>query len=86
MMMPFYLTPMVLVYLQVMDLIYIINTVTLMPLAIILKNLGCIRGSGNIFEEKLDYIYEVMFGMSKMDIKGFRRLRTVSQLSFESIP
>jgi hypothetical protein len=85
-MMFFYLTPMVLVYLQVMDLVYIINTVTLMPIAIILKKIGCITGKSNIFEDKLDYIYEAMFGMSKMDIKGFRRLRTVSQLSFESIP
>jgi hypothetical protein len=39
-----------------------------------------------MFEEFLDKIYEIMFGMSKMDIKGFRRLRTISQLSFESMP
>jgi hypothetical protein len=30
------------------------------------------------FEDKLDVIYEKVFDMGKMDIKGFRRLRTIS--------
>jgi hypothetical protein len=38
-----------------------------------------IKGNiAHMFEDKLDSIYEVVFGMSKMDIKGFRRLRTIS--------
>jgi hypothetical protein len=84
-----YLTPVVLVYLLVMDLVYIVNSVALVPLAVIVQMFSCGKIKGNLahmFEEKLDSIYEIMFGMSKMDIKGFRRLRTISQLSFESMP
>jgi hypothetical protein len=84
-----YLTPLVLLYLQVMDVVYIINSVALVPMAVIIQFLSFGRIKGNLahlFEEKLDSIYEVFFGMSKMDIKGFRRLRTISQLSFESMP
>jgi hypothetical protein len=39
-----------------------------------------------IMEDKIDSIYNLLFGMSDMDIKGFRRLRTISQLTFESFP
>jgi hypothetical protein len=72
-----------------MDVIYIINSVGLVPIAVIVQLLSCGLLKGNMahmFETKLDSIYEVAFGMSQMDIKGFRRLRTISQLSFESMP
>ena len=84
-----FLTPLVLIYLQLMDVVYIINSVGLVPIAVILQLLSCGLIKGNLahmFETKLDSIYEVAFGMSQMDIKGFRRLRTISQLSFESMP
>jgi len=64
-----------------MDIVYIINSVGLVPIAVILQALSCGLIKGNIahmFEDKLDSIYEIVFGMSKMDIKGFRRLRTIS--------
>ena len=72
-----------------MDIIYIINSVGLVPIAVLIQLLSCGMLKGNMahmFEEKLDHIYEFIFGMSQMDIKGFRRLRTISQLSFESMP
>ena len=66
-----------------MDLIYIVNSVIITPIAFIVT---CGRMKMEIIEEKIDMIYNVLFGMSDMDIKGFRRLRTISQLSFESFP
>jgi len=69
-----------------MDIIYIIVSVIITPAAMIIKLLTCgIIDMTNI-EEKLDVLYEILFGMTDMDIKGFRRLRTISQLSFESLP
>lgn len=70
-----------------MDVVYIVNSVGLVPIAFIIQILSFGRLKiAHVFEEKLDSIYEVVFGMSQMDIKGFRRLRTISQLSFESMP
>lgn len=69
-----------------MDIIYIVVSVIITPAAMIIKFLTCgIIDITNI-EEKLDVLYEILFGMTDMDIKGFRRLRTISQLSFESLP
>jgi hypothetical protein len=64
-----------------MDIVYIIISVVLVPIAVIIKIFSCGWIKTNLalkLEEKLDSIYEVAFGMSKMDIKGFRRLRTIS--------
>jgi len=47
---------------------------------------GCLKIDHNDIEEKFNIIYETLFGMTDIDIKGFRRLRTISQLSFESFP
>lgn len=80
------LTPFIVAYLLLMDIIYIIVSVIITPAAMIIKLLTCgIIDITNI-EEKLDVLYEILFGMTDMDIKGFRRLRTISQLSFESLP
>jgi predicted nucleotidyltransferase len=69
-----------------MDIIYIIVSVVITPLAFLLKAISCGLIDMTNVEEKLDVLYEILFGMSDMDIKGFRRLRTISQLSFESLP
>ena len=76
-----FLTPGVLIYLQCMDIIYIINSVGLVPLAILIQlvSFGMLKGNmAHYLENKLDSIYEIAFGMQQMDIKGFRRLRTIS--------
>ena len=80
------LTPLIVAYLLLMDVIYIIVSVVITPIAFIIKLLTCGLIDMTNIEEKLDVLYEILFGMSDMDIKGFRRLRTISQLSFESLP
>ena len=77
------LTPLIVIDLLFMDLIYIINSVIITPLAF-LFTYGKINME--VMEDKIDSIYNYLFGMSDMDIKGFRRLRTISQLTFESFP
>ena len=68
------LTPLILIYLLFMDVIYIISSAILTPLAYM--SCGLIKAA--TVEEKVDKIYKTLFGMSDMDIKGFRRLRTMS--------
>ena len=80
------LTPLIVAYLLVMDIIYILVSVVITPSAMLIKLLSCGLIDVTNIEEKLDVLYEILFGMSDMDIKGFRRLRTISQLSFESLP
>ena len=69
-----------------MDTIYIVVSVIITPTAMLIKVLTCGLIDMTNVEEKLDVLYEILFGMTDMDIKGFRRLRTISQLSFESLP
>ena len=67
------MTPLILVYLLIMDAIYIVSSAILAPIAF------CTCGvKVKTVEKKIDKIYNWMFGMSDMDIKGFRRLRTMS--------
>ena len=80
------MTPFIVIYLLVMDLIYIIVSVVITPITMIIYVLTCGKLNFTNIEEKLDVLYEILFGMTDMDIKGFRRLRTISQLSFESLP
>ena len=72
------LTPFIVGYLLIMDLIYIIVSVIITPFTMLLKLLTCGLIDITNVEEKLDVLYEILFGMSDMDIKGFRRLRTIS--------
>lgn len=80
------LTPFIVIYLLFMDLIYIVVSVIITPIAYVIKLLTCGLIDLTGIEDGLDVLYEILFGMSDMDIKGFRRLRTISQLSFESLP
>ena len=77
------LTPLILIDLLFMDLVYIFNSVIITPLVFIFT---CGRMNTQVMETKIDQIYNFLFGMTEMDIKGFRRLRTISQLTFESFP
>jgi hypothetical protein len=61
-----------------MDIVYIIVSVIITPLAMLLKFLSCGLIDVTNVEEKMDVLFEILFGMTDMDIKGFRRLRTIS--------
>lgn len=80
------LTPFIVAYLLLMDIIYILVSVIITPTAMLIKVLTCGLIDMTNIEQKLDVLYEILFGMTDMDIKGFRRLRTISQLTFESLP
>jgi len=69
-----------------MDVIYILVSVIITPTAMLIKLITFGLIDLTKVEQKLDILYEILFGMTDMDIKGFRRLRTISQLTFESLP
>jgi hypothetical protein len=72
------LTPFIVGYLLLMDIIYIVVSVIITPAAMLIKFLSCGLIDMTNIDEKLDVLYEILFGMTDMDIKGFRRLRTIS--------
>jgi hypothetical protein len=72
------LTPMIVSYLLFMDVIYILVSVVVTPITMMIKIISCNLIDLTNVEEKLDGLYEILFGMTDMDIKGFRRLRTIS--------
>lgn len=80
------LFPIFLVYLFLMDLIYVIHTILCLPFLLVIK---CITfGRLNVFAcgDWIENSYQYLFDMGPNEIEGFRRLRTISQLIFEGIP
>ena len=74
------------VYLFVVDLIFLFLNTIIMPLLIFYSMMVCKPKLIERFNECIDAIYKRLFGMQKLDVAGFRRLRTSSQLTFESLP
>ena len=79
-------TPLILFYLQLMDIMYVINSVIFEPIILLIKTLSCGIIDLSIISHAIDDSYVILFDMTEMDVGGFRRLRPISQLSFESFP
>ena len=68
-----------------MDVLYLVNAQIVMPIILLAKVLSCGKVDLVHLKDKIDVIYKYFFGMSYQDIAGFRRLRTISQLTFETM-
>jgi hypothetical protein len=69
--------PLFMVFMFIMDQVFVINSTLFELFALLLgltSCLNCIDGS-----------YEFLFQMKKHEVSGFRRMRTITQLMFESI-
>jgi len=76
-------TPLMVVFLQFMDLWFLVFTV-LLKLVLWLFS-WCCSDKTERAVTWVDSLYEYVFEMQKLDVAGFRRMRTISQLTFESI-
>ena len=75
--------------LVLIDVIYTFNSICVEPIIIFMNVVFYIfiKGDGWIDTEKmLDHLLYRIFSLNLMDVKGYRRLRTISQLLFESLP
>ena len=70
--------PLMLVYLFCLDIIFIVNQAVLFPLIQILKFITCGIVDLSILNRGLDKSYEYFFEMKKLEVAGFRRMRTIS--------
>ena len=70
-------TPLAVFLLLGMDLVFIINTAFLEPVFSLTDLISVGVLNLNMISEVIDGSYEVLFGMSKIDIEGFRRMRNI---------
>ena len=89
----FSLTPIVTIILIAMDFLYIIQGIIISPIVWFINKCCkfCKRKDKDGEEQDLndwleEEIYRRTFAMNREEITGFRRLRTISQLMFETIP
>ena len=80
------ITPLLLVYLFLVDVVFLLLSAIVTPVLSLISVLTCQPWMITKLEECIDVIYVMLFGMQKMDVIGFRRLRTSCQLTFESLP
>ena len=78
-------TPLLLVYLFIIDAIFLIISIVLTPLLMLISFITCSKLRMEMIQFVTDKAFETLFGMQEMDVVGFRRLRTVSQLTFETL-
>lgn len=71
-------TPLMLIVMSFMDIIFILNEVILGPTAYLIEYLSCGKIKINWIIEKIDDIYEWLFLMQNLDAAGFRRMRTIT--------
>ena len=78
-------SPFMLVYMFMLDIIFVINQALFFPIIILLKFLTFGFLDLSCLNLALEKSYEYLFEMRKLEVAGFRRMRTISQLTFESL-
>jgi hypothetical protein len=69
--------PLFMVFMFIMDQVFVINSTIFELIGLVLGLTSCL--------DCVDHSYEVLFQMKKHEVSGFRRMRTITQLMFESI-
>lgn len=83
------MTPFILPQLFLIDVLYMFNTLFIQIFVFIINLMLCNHRKGKVWidiDEYLDHLFYWLLNMNAMDVKGYRRLRTISQLIFESVP
>merc|ERR1712176_351541 len=74
------MTPLCIFYFVIIDIVFMVYVV----FATIIFFLSCTKW--NISDAMDDWVFKKIFGLNRMQIIGYRRLRTLSQLFFETVP
>lgn len=86
--------PTVLLFLILVDVIFMAVSVFCLFILLIVWSIFKLRKASkersekylHLFEDKMNDTLQMLFSMSKMDVQGFRRQKTLLQLQLESIP
>ena len=82
----FFLTPLCLIYFIILDVFYNLTELLLSFWYLLYYMITCGSSKKGGYEEYLDKFYQSAFKLNEMDVKGLRRLRTISQMIFETVP
>ena len=80
------LTPGIIIYIFLMEVVFLLISSVLTPIFFLIHFFSFGKFNFTIMLDSTDFIYEKVFEMKRLDVNGFRRLRTISQLVFESVP
>ena len=81
------MTPLSLSYFITLDLFFSVIEISNSAYHLLILLFCCKRGFKNMeFEEWIDKFLQKLFYLNTMDTKGLRRMRTITQMIFESIP
>lgn len=72
------ITPLILVQLMFMDLVFLFNETVLVLIIFLLRMLTCNKVDLSCLTEGIKSSYEVIFEMQQLDVAGFRRMRTIT--------
>ena len=74
-------SPFLIIFLLAMDFVFIFQSIVLKPIIFVIVQLsgGRLKHEQlNVIDKFEDHMFEVVFGMMKPEIAGFRRLRTIT--------
>ena len=80
------MTPLLIVFFFFVDINFLVISLILGLIYLVVKLFGLNNNLIFRMEHCLDTFYKKVFGLSKINLEGFRRMRTSSQLTFESLP
>lgn len=69
----------------IMECLFLINTVVLSPITKAVEWITCGRAKLYCLTDSIDDSYHSAFMMQRLDAQGFRRMRTITQTTFESL-
>jgi hypothetical protein len=72
------LTPGIIIYLFLMDVVFLLISSVLTPVFVLIHFFTCGKVNFTRMLNSTDSIYENCFEMKRLDVNGFRRLRTIS--------
>ena len=77
--------PLMLIYTFILDLIFVLNKSIVEPTINFIKLVSCDKIDLSVIAYIFEYSYGYLFGMHELEVEGFRRMRTISQLTFETL-
>jgi hypothetical protein len=79
-------TTIVIIYLFLIEIIFLLNSTVIVPIVFLLKILTCGKFDEQFkcIELSFKKLYDILFDMNDCEVDGFRRLRSITQLTFES--
>ena len=76
--MPYFLTSnLFVVFMFALDIVFIFMSIVIKPLLFLYSKISGRRNDNNLIEDKEEWFFKKLFSMTKKDVEGFRRARSI---------